>query len=237
MFITNIAKKIVNKIVYPHSYNNEVFVAYLRSKGAVIGKNTRFVAPKKSLVDAARLDYIEIGDNCCLSHCTIMAHDYSWYVLKDAYNAMLPDSGERVKIGNNVFIGYQAVILKGTTIGDNCVIGARAVVKGNVPSNTVWGGVIAKQLCTLDDFYQKRLVRQVSDAIYRRNHIREKYGRNPTEKEMGYFGFLFLERTEENFSKYLADLEFNGIKDDPSIRALFFAIDPKYKSFEEFLNQ
>lgn len=91
--ISNIAKYIVNRIAYPHTYNNEVFCAYLRSKGAVIGRNTRFIAPKKTLVDDARLDYITIGDNCCFSHITIMAHDYSWYVLKDAFNELLPDAG------------------------------------------------------------------------------------------------------------------------------------------------
>lgn len=236
MILKNFFKKIVNKLVYPHTYNNEVFVKYLRSKGAVIGENTRFVAPKKTLVDDARLDYITIGNNCCFSHATIMAHDYSWYVLAGAYSAMLPDAGGEVKIGNNCFIGYEAVILKGTTIGDNCIIGARAVVKGTIPPNTVWGGVPAKQICTLDDFLKKRLSTQLKDALYRRDHIRTKYNRNPTIKEMAWFGFIFLERTEENYKEYLERLEFNGVRNDEAIKVLFFSTKPKYKSFEEFLN-
>lgn len=235
MFIKKLIKTIVNKIVYPHTYNNEVFCNYMRSKGAVIGKNTRFIAPKKTHVDDARLDYISIGDNCCLSMVSILAHDYSWYILKDAYSKILPDPGGEVKIGNNCFIGYQALILKGTTIGDNCIIGARAVVHGTIPPNTVWGGVPARQICTLDDFLKKREANEKNSAIYRRNHIRNKYNRNPTIEEMGYFGVLFLERTEKNYDSFLRNLEFNGIKNDESIKKLFFDTKPRYDSFEDFL--
>ena len=237
MFIKNIAKTILNKIVYPHKYNNDAFCTFLRSKGAVIGNNTRFVAPKKTLIDEARLDYISIGDNCCFSHVTIMAHDYSWYILKEAYEKILPDPGGEVHIGNNVFVEYQAVILKGTTIGDNCIIGARAVVKGNIPSNTVWAGIPARQICTLDDYYNRRLDSEIKDAKYRRNHIRYKYNREPTIQEMAFFGFLFLERTEDNYNQYLYNLEFNGIKNDPSIKSLFFNTKPRFDSFEDFLKQ
>lgn len=42
-----------------------------------------------------------------------------------------------VKIGNNVWVGANSVILRGTVIGDNCVIGAGTVVKGNYPDNSV----------------------------------------------------------------------------------------------------
>lgn len=42
-----------------------------------------------------------------------------------------------ITIGNNVWIGANTVILRGTTIGDDCVIGAGCVVKGNVPAGTI----------------------------------------------------------------------------------------------------
>lgn len=42
-----------------------------------------------------------------------------------------------VEIGNNVWIGANTVILRGTRIGDNCVIGAGAVVKGVFPDNSI----------------------------------------------------------------------------------------------------
>lgn len=45
-----------------------------------------------------------------------------------------------IKIGNNVWIGAQASILPGVTIGDNCVIGAGSVVTKDIPANTVAAG-------------------------------------------------------------------------------------------------
>lgn len=43
-----------------------------------------------------------------------------------------------VSIGNNVWIGANTVILRDSIIGDNAVIAAGSVVKGNIPPNTVY---------------------------------------------------------------------------------------------------
>ena len=45
-----------------------------------------------------------------------------------------------ISIGNNVWIGMGAVVMPGTTIGDNVVIGANSVVTKDIPSNSVAGG-------------------------------------------------------------------------------------------------
>ena len=49
-----------------------------------------------------------------------------------------------IMIGNDVWIGYEAVILAGVTIGDGAVIGARAVVTKDVPPYAIVGGVPAR---------------------------------------------------------------------------------------------
>jgi acetyltransferase-like isoleucine patch superfamily enzyme len=54
-----------------------------------------------------------------------------------------------VVIGDDVWIGANAVILPGVTIGRHCVVAAGAVVTKDVPDNTVVGGVPAKVLKTL----------------------------------------------------------------------------------------
>ena len=48
------------------------------------------------------------------------------------------------RVGNNVWIGYGACILRGVTVGDNAVIGTNAVVTKDVPDNAVVGGVPAR---------------------------------------------------------------------------------------------
>lgn len=49
-----------------------------------------------------------------------------------------------IQIGNHVWIGARAIILKGVTIGDGVVVAAGAVVTKDVPPNTLVGGVPAK---------------------------------------------------------------------------------------------
>lgn len=56
------------------------------------------------------------------------------------------DNKGDIVIGNDVWIGYEAVILSGVTIGDGAVIGARAVVTKDVPPYTIVGGVPAKSI-------------------------------------------------------------------------------------------
>ena len=56
------------------------------------------------------------------------------------------DNKGDIVIGNDVWIGYEAVILAGVTIGDGAVIGARAVVTKDIPPYTIVGGVPAKPI-------------------------------------------------------------------------------------------
>lgn len=63
---------------------------------------------------------------------------------KDVTNAW--DNKGDIVIGNDVWIGYEAVVLAGVTIGDGAIIETRAVVTKNVPPYTIVGGVPAKPI-------------------------------------------------------------------------------------------
>lgn len=56
------------------------------------------------------------------------------------------DNKGDIVVGNDAWIGYEAVILSGVTIGDGAVIGARAVVTKDVPPYTIMGGVPARPI-------------------------------------------------------------------------------------------
>ena len=82
---------------------------------------------------------IYIGDHALIGHNVVLAtidHDLNPY---DRRNHYAP-----IHIGNRVWIGSNAVITKGVTIGDGAIIAAGAVVTKDVPENTVVGGVPAK---------------------------------------------------------------------------------------------
>ena len=88
------------------------------------------------------IDEIRIGDHCCIG-ANVKIVDNDFHPL-EADARRLDDRqqiGHRpIKIGNDVFIGMNAIILKGTEIGDGCVIGAGAVVSGKYGANCVIAG-------------------------------------------------------------------------------------------------
>ena len=67
------------------------------------------------------------------------------YVDKTVFNeTRFAKDQYKVVIGNDVWIGYEAVIMSGVNIGDGAIIGTRAVVTKDVPPYTIVGGVPAK---------------------------------------------------------------------------------------------
>ena len=63
----------------------------------------------------------------------------------------------RIKIGNNSFIGKGSILMPGVSIGENCIIGSLSIVSSSVPDNTVYGGIPAKFICTIDEYGEKLL--------------------------------------------------------------------------------
>ena len=86
---------------------------------------------------------IEVGCNCLIGpFCYITDHDHG--IEMGTPIAQQPLVSSAVRIGNNVWIGAGAIILKGVTIGNGAVIGAGAVVTRSVRSDTKVAGVPAR---------------------------------------------------------------------------------------------
>ena len=49
-----------------------------------------------------------------------------------------------VRVGNNVWVGYGACFLRGTTTGDNCIVGTNTIVTKDIPDNAVVAGAPAR---------------------------------------------------------------------------------------------
>ncbi|WP_168119865.1 maltose acetyltransferase domain-containing protein [Paenibacillus sp. HB172176] len=100
--------------------------------------------------DCVILDVCEvrIGENCLLAP---GVHIYTaTHPLDPIERSSGAEFGKPVKIGNNVWIGGQAVINPGVTIGDNAVIASGAVVTKDVPDNVVVGGNPARVIKTIE---------------------------------------------------------------------------------------
>ncbi len=118
-------------------------INYLRKRGVKIGKNCNIY----TLSFSTEPYLIELGDHVAIGGDTkFITHDGSLTVFGEQLNGWLYG---RIKIGNNVFIGINCIILLNTTIGDNCIIGAGSVVRGHFPANSVIIGNPAKVVSTL----------------------------------------------------------------------------------------
>ena len=92
---------------------------------------------------------IDIGDSAQIGPNTVVTttgHDYLSSELDSNYAG--------IKIGKRAWIGANCTILPGVTIGDNAVIGAGAVVAGDIPANCVAVGVparVVRRFSNIDD--------------------------------------------------------------------------------------
>lgn len=88
----------------------------------------------------------------CANHTLKSLSTYSFPIFFDEWNLNRDEIGKAwdnqgdIIIGNDVWIGYEAVIMAGVTIGDGAIIGARALVTKDVPPYTIVGGVPAKPI-------------------------------------------------------------------------------------------
>ena len=132
-----------------------------------------------SAVDIARIMGVSIGDRCNIlgnpfeifgsepylismgnhveitSGVRMITHDGGAWIIRDDDGCSDIDAFGKINIGNNVFIGLNATIMPGVTIGDNVCIAAGAVVTKDIPSNQVWGGVPAHFIKTTDEYLEK----------------------------------------------------------------------------------
>lgn len=111
--------------------------------------------------------FVEIGDNTSIHGCYIHAQkgisigakcaiaagvhiiDCNGHRLDSLDRNKERDKPENIVIGNNVWIGLNSIILKGSIIGDNCVVSAGSVVKGVFPENSLISGNPAKIIDTI----------------------------------------------------------------------------------------
>ena len=130
-----------NNVLYHYPINNDRLV---------IGKFCSIACGAKFLMNSA-------------NHTLNSLSTYTFPLFYEAWeHGMSPkaawDNKGDIIIGNDVWIGYEAAILAGVTIGDGAIIGARAVVTKDVPPYTIVGGIPAKPI-------RRRFSDQVVDTL------------------------------------------------------------------------
>lgn len=126
---------------------------YAKKVGVKFGKNCIF----RTKNFGSEPFLITIGDNFETSGgVSFVTHDGGVGVLRNIYSEYKDiDFFNEIIIGNNVFIGLNAVILPGTVIGDNVIIAAGSIVKGEIKSNSIYGGSPAKYIKSINDYLEQ----------------------------------------------------------------------------------
>ena len=131
----------------------------LISMGMKVGKN--FGRLNGVILDPSHCWLIEIGDNVTMApRVHILCHDASTKRFLN-YTKI-----GRVTIGNDVFIGADAVVMPGVTIGNRVIIGVNSTVTHDVPDNTVVVGSPARVLCSVDEYLAKERARMETAPCY-----------------------------------------------------------------------
>ncbi|MDM8313011.1 Hexapeptide repeat of succinyl-transferase [Clostridium cadaveris] len=107
-----------------------LYLKAIHSGCIILGKNCFF--NHNCSITAERK--IQIGDSCCFgNNLVIVDHDHD---IRNITNGEF--ISDDIVIGNKVWVGANVTILRGTYIGDNCVIAANSVVKGNIEDGTIY---------------------------------------------------------------------------------------------------
>ena len=201
-------KQILKKIIYREKSSSEDYISYLRKIGVTIGDNCTFYEPRKTHLDLQNPYMLEIGDFVRItSGVQILTHDYSFSVLASVGGDII-GSVEKTTIGNNVFLGRNAIVLKGVSIGDNVIIGAGSVVTKNCKSNSVYAGVPAKFICTIEELYQKRKNKEKENIKKLALSYYKQYGKRPDSEILREYQMFFANRSEnlpESLNKLMKD--------------------------------
>jgi acetyltransferase-like isoleucine patch superfamily enzyme len=128
-------------------------VRYARRLGVTIGDQCRLLDHPRRIFGTEPY-LVSLGHHVTItSGVRFVTHDGGVWVFREDDPEI--DVFGPIRIGNNVFIGFDTLVLLNVTIGDNCVIGAGSLVTRSIPSNTVAAGCPARPLKSLEEYRKK----------------------------------------------------------------------------------
>ena len=142
--------------LFNHRMYMRYYVPLLHKYGMQFDGQPRYIAKTVQFDD---FNKIRLSERVVISgDVRFLTHDYSYTTAQIAIGGeILSDIAitRPISIGRNVFIGARSFVLPGTTIEDNCIVGAGTVVRGHIPSGSVVIGNPGKVICSIEHLAEK----------------------------------------------------------------------------------
>ena len=134
--------------------SNEQYIAYLRKKGVQIGNGCSI---SKDANWGSEPWLITIGNNVRITKgVDFITHDGGlWTLRKMGLISQEDVVYGSIRIDDNCNISWNTIIMPGVHIERNCITAAGAVITKCMPEGTIWGGVPARQIETVEAYYEK----------------------------------------------------------------------------------
>lgn len=134
-------------------FANTYAIKIAREVGVKVGKDCRFY----SLNFSSEPYLIEIGNHVTITEgVKFITHDGGIWVLRGMDNKYEhANILGKIKVGDNVFIGIDTIILPGVEIGDNSIIAAGSVVTKSFTGNSIIAGTPAKEIKDINEYIEQ----------------------------------------------------------------------------------
>lgn len=143
------AKSLIIKLIG----NKGDYIADSRNLGVTIGSDCKFQGMPRW---GSEPWLIFIGNHVELSgNVTFITHDGATWVFRNQERYKDVIRYGKIVIEDNCFIGMNATILEGVTIGKNSIVGACSLVNKSIEPNSVYAGVPARRICSLEEYAEK----------------------------------------------------------------------------------
>ena len=158
-------------MIYLYRFLLKLHTSYLRflqhiylqiciAKGLKVGEKVRFVEVPQFGTEPF---LIEIGDETTFSNnVRFVNHDGGQNALHFFEKYKDVRTFGRIKIGKQCLIGADTTIMPGVEMQDNCVLGAGSILTTSMPKGSVFAGVPAKFICTIEQYGDKLLANNIN---------------------------------------------------------------------------